>query len=247
MRTVNLQPRSVAHGFGGAAFEGVRDITPMVMGIVPFGLAIGAAIGASSLTSAEGLFSGPVILAGAAQLATIQMLDGGTTPVVVILSAVSINARILLYSASLARWFADRPLWQRLLLALPVIDQMHFTCAPRFERGDLDRSGRAAYYVGAAAWLVLAWVASQIAALLVGAGAPQALRLDLAAPLAMVGLLAKSATGRTPVVAAVTAGLVATVGVGLPLHGSVLVATLAGMLAGQASARVTPRVVEVSS
>ena len=64
---------------------------------------------------------------------------------------------------------------------------------------------------------------------------------------AMVGLLAKSATGRTPVVAAVTAGLVATVGVGLPLHGSVLVATLAGMLAGQASARVTPRAVEVSS
>ena len=45
MRTVHLQPRSVAHGFGGAAFEGVRDITPMVMGIVPFGLAIGAAIG----------------------------------------------------------------------------------------------------------------------------------------------------------------------------------------------------------
>ena len=46
-----------------------------------------------------------MILAGAAQLATVQMLDAGTAPLVVIVSALVINARILLYSAALAPWF----------------------------------------------------------------------------------------------------------------------------------------------
>ena len=145
--------------------DGARDITPMVIGVIPFALAVGAAIGTSDLSTAEGLASGPIILAGSAQLATVQMLDAGAAPAIIVLSALVINARLLLYGASLAPWFADRPLRTRLLLAVPVIDQMHFTCSPRFERGDLDEPGRVAYYTGAALWLCGAWIGVQAAAI----------------------------------------------------------------------------------
>lgn len=225
-----------------AAFvEGARDITPMVLGVVPFGMAIGATAGTLQIDAAPALASAPLILAGAAQLTTLQMLDGGVAPVVIVLSALMINARLLLYSTSIAPWFRHEPLRRRLLLAIPVIDQMHFTCVPRFERGDLDRVGRLAYYTGAATWLVGAWLVSQTLAMLVGAQVPDAVGLRVAAPLALVGLLAKSMADRRSAVAALVAGVVAVAGTGLPFHSAVLVAALAGIGAGSLAARRADR------
>ncbi|MCB9373545.1 MAG: AzlC family ABC transporter permease [Microthrixaceae bacterium] len=204
------------------AFDGARDITPMVIGIVPFGLAVGAAIGSSGAGVGAGLASGPVILGGSAQLATLSLLDGGATPAVIVLSALLINARILLYGASLATWFSDLPRRHRLLLAIPVIDQMHFVCVPRFEQGDLDQGGRVAYYVGAGSWLVAAWLAAQSAAVLLGASLPPSAHVEMAAPLALVGLLAKSVSDR---LRSLAAGIAVAVGpLALPFH-SVFVAT----------------------
>ena len=217
------------------AREGARDITPMVVGVVPFGLAIGAGIGASGLSLAQGLATGPSILAGAAQLSTVRMLDAGAAPLVVVLSALMINARILLYSASLAPWFSDEPLRRRLVLAVPVIDQLHFTCIPRFERGDLDGPGRRWYYTGAAGWLVLAWTTSQATAILGGAQLPTWLGLRVAAPLALAGLLGASMHGRPATVAASVAAVVTLASIGLPFHSAVLVATLVGVAAGSAT------------
>jgi predicted branched-subunit amino acid permease len=239
--TLQFQPGAAEGATGRSArrlaLDGARDITPMVIGVIPFALAIGAAIGASSLTKPQGLFSAPAILAGSAQLATVQMLDDGNAPLVIVVSALVINARILLYSASLATWFAEQSLARRMLVAVAVIDQMHFTCAPRFERGDLDGDDRVAYYAGAAAWLLSAWVGVQTAAILIGAQAPASLGLELAAPLALVGLLAKSATTRPTAVAAIVGFSLAVVGAGLPMHSSVLVASIGGIVAGRVVAR----------
>ncbi len=215
------------------ALEGARDMTPMVLGVVPFAIAIGAAISTSSLTTAQGLASGPVILAGSAQLAAVQMLDAGSAAAVVIVSALVINARILLYSTALAPWFREQSLARRLLLAVPVIDQMHFLVTPRFQKGDLDASGRVAYYAGAGTWLVSAWLGTQLLAIVVGARLPDSVGLELAAPLVMAGLLAKSTVSRPTVVAALVAGVVAVVAAGLPMHTSMLVATLVGIAAGR--------------
>jgi predicted branched-subunit amino acid permease len=222
-------------------FEGARDITPMVIGVFPFGLAIGAAIGASSVGTAEGLASGPAIFAGAAQLSVIEMLDSGVAPLVIILSALMINARLLLYSASLAPWFRGASLRSRLVLAIPVIDQLYFTCNPRFERGDLDRRGRIAYYGGAALFLTSTWVATQTLAILAGARVPESVGLHVAAPLALAGLLAKSLADRTAIVAAAVGGVAAVVGVGLPFSSAVLVATLCGVTVGTVADLVASR------
>lgn len=216
------------------ALDGARDMTAMVVGVIPFALAIGTSIGASSVSPAQGLASAAGILAGSAQLATIEMLDTGTAPLVIIVSALLINARILLYGAAIAPWFSGQPLRRRLALAIPVIDQMHFTCTARFERGDLDERGRVAYYTGAAVWLCGAWLTAQAVAIAIGAQMPDSLRLDLAAPLALVGLLARSTGDRPAIGAAVAAAVVAVAFVGVPLHGSTLLATLCGIGAGTA-------------
>jgi predicted branched-subunit amino acid permease len=201
----------------------------MVIGIVPFGLALGAMIGSSDLDPWSSLASAPLILAGAAQLTTLEMLEAGSNPVVIVMSALLINLRILLYSASLAPWFSGVRLRMRLLLATSVIDQTLFVAVPRFEQGDLDRRGRVAYYAGASVWLVSAWLASQAVATVLGAELPEAARLDMAAPLALVGLLAKSVGTRPPALAAAVGMGVVTFGAGLPFHSATLVATVAGI------------------
>jgi predicted branched-subunit amino acid permease len=204
-------------------------MTPMVVGIVPFGLALGAVMASSDLDPWTAFASAPLILAGAAQLTTLQMLEAGSNPVVVVASALLINLRILLYSASLAPWFSGVRLRLRLLLATSVIDQTHFVAVPRFEQGDLDRRDRVAYYAGASVWLVSAWLGSQTFAMALGAELPDAARLDMAAPLALVGLLAKSVATRPAAVAAAVGVGVVTFGAGLPFHSATLVATLAGI------------------
>lgn len=234
---VDAAPRPSPATPSRAALDGIRDITPMVIGVLPFGLAIGASIATSSLSTAAGVATGPGILAGAAQLSTVELLSAGAGPAVVILSALMINARILLYSASLAPWFADEPLGRRLLLAVPVIDQLHFTCVPRFERGDLDARGRRWYYAGAAVWLAGSWTASQAIAIVAGARLPDWLGLHVAAPLALVGLLAKSVAGRRAVTAALAAATTVPLAVDLPLQSAVLVATVVGLLAGSSARR----------
>lgn len=220
---------------------GVRAVTPMVIGVVPFGLAIGAAAAASSVPTLPALANAPLILAGAAQLTTIQMLDAGAAPLVIIASALMINARLLLYSASLAPWFQGESLRRRFLLAIPVIDQMHFACVPRFEEGDLDRSGRVAFYAGAAIWLLTAWICANSVAVLVGAQLPESAGLHVAAPLALAGLLAKSIDGRHAVTAALTATVVCVVAVGLPFSSVVLVASVAGIAVGTVQTTTTRR------
>ncbi len=233
----SASPAAVAGDTRRFMREGARDITPMVIGVIPFGLAIGAAVTTSSLSTAQGVASAPVILAGAAQLSTVQMIDAGVAPAMIVLSALLINARILLYSASIAPWFRGESMRRRLLLAVPVIDQMHFTCVPRFERGDLDARQRRAYYAGAATWLLAAWIGSQAVAITVGATLPDSVGLHVAAPLALAGLLAKSIATPAAATAAGCAVLVVTIGTGLPFHSAVLAATLAGITVGTLLAR----------
>jgi predicted branched-subunit amino acid permease len=221
----------------GAAWDGAKDIVPMTLSVVPFALTIGAVLASSSIGTVEALVSGPLILAGAAQLMAVQMLEDGAAPVVIVLSALLINARIVLYSAAMAPWFRQESVGRRLLLAVPLIDQLYFTCAPRFERGDLDRRHRQAYYAGAAALLVAGWVVAQSVAILAGARVPEGVGLQIGAPLALAGLLAKSTANRPAMAAAAAAAFLAVVAVGLPNHSSVLVSAVGGIAVGAAVAR----------
>lgn len=220
---------SSASSAARVAVEGGRDVTPMVLGVVPFAFAIGAAIGTSDLSVAQGIISGPGIYAGSAQLSTVEMLSDGAAPLIIALSALMINARLLLYSATMAKWFAGEPLRRRLLLAFPVIDQLGLLCVERFERGDLDARGRRWYYAGAAIWLGVVWTTTQTIAIVGGARLPAWLGLRVAAPLAMAGLLAKSVRGRHATIAAVTAALAAVSTASLPYNSSVLAAIMVAL------------------
>lgn len=214
------------------ALAGARDITPMVISVLPLGLAIGAAIGTSSIPPLAGWIGGPLIFGGAAQLLAVQLLAEGAAPLVIIVSALLVNARVVVYGAAIAPWFRTASLRQRLLVAAPLIDPVYFACANRFERGDLDQRGRLAYYAGAASLLMVAWMAIQALAIAAGGSLPDAVGLHVAAPLVFAGLLAKSATNRGATTAAGAAALTAVLGTGLPFQSAVSLGVVVGTAVG---------------
>jgi predicted branched-subunit amino acid permease len=214
------------------ARQGCRDIVPMVIGVAPIAIAIGATISTSPVPALAGWAGGPLIVGGAAQLLTIQMLATGSAPFVIVVSALLVNARVVAYAAAIAPWFREASLRQRLLVAIPLTDPLYFTATARFERADLDQSGRLAYYVGAGGLLLAAWMGLQAVAIAAGSTLPDWVGLHLAAPLALGGLLAKVATGRPATAAAVIAGGVAVAAVALPLQAGASLGVVAGIAAG---------------
>jgi predicted branched-subunit amino acid permease len=204
----------------------------MVIGVLPLGLAIGVAISSSTMPALAGWAAGPLIFGGAAQLMAIQLLDAGAAPAVVIVSALLVNSRIVMYSAAIAPWFRTATLRQRLLVAAPLIDPLYLTCAARYERGDLDQRGRLAYYTGAAVLLLAAWMAIQALAIAIGDSIPDAAGLHVAAPLAFAGMLAKTSVARPAIAAAAAAGLVAVTAAGMPYQSGITLAVIAGIVAG---------------
>src|SRR3979409_2268280 len=84
------------------ARAGARAVAPMLIGIVPFGLVVGATSVADHFGAGAARGLSPIVFAGASHLAVLQALASGGSAVVAAVAAWTINLRILLYSASLA-------------------------------------------------------------------------------------------------------------------------------------------------
>ena len=78
---------------------GAKAVAPQLIGVIPFGLVAGAtpADGGLGVTAAAGFSS--IMFAGASQLAAIDVLTHGGTVLVAVLAAITINLRMVLYSA----------------------------------------------------------------------------------------------------------------------------------------------------
>lgn len=205
MTTIAVEPLDTAPG------RAVKDTAPFAVALIPFGMAIGGASAAAGLSAWEATFGGIVLLAGASQLAAVEVIGSGggiaTTAVVVAL----VNLRFAFYGAGVSRWFADAPVRRRLLLVVPIVDQTFMLCQERFNDAT-DLAWRQRYYTTASALLIASFISSQVLAFHVGGGLPDSLGLHLAAPLAFAGLLAKTVTASPDLVAGIVAATVVVLG-----------------------------------
>ena len=225
----------IAPALPSATRLAIKDTLPLAAAVLPFGLAIGATIADSELWAPGALAGALLLMAGASQLAVVGLLNSGAGIVVAVGTALLINARFVLYSAGLARWFRDEPLWRRLLLALPLVDQSFLLGQHRFEDGDTAAAGprwRRTYYLTVSGLLLAVFVPGQLVGFAVGSSLPEGAGLSMAAPLAFGGMLAMACKTLPAVVAAVSGALAVVVVAGLPSGLSLPVAALIGVAAG---------------
>jgi 4-azaleucine resistance transporter AzlC len=193
------------------ARDGATAVAPMVIGVIPFGLAFGATTVAHGYGTSGAVGMSVVIFAGASQLAAVQALATGGSVLVAAAAAWTVNLRLLLYTASLAPYFSHERLGRRLLAAYVLTDQAYAVSIARWETAPTDRAGRFSFYMGAGWCLWLFWQLATLAGALIGSTIPKSVPLDFAIPIIFLSLLVPTITNRASVVAAAAGGAAAVV------------------------------------
>lgn len=207
---------------------GARDVAPILLGIVPFGLVAGAAVISAGFSLAEAVGMSLFVNAGASQIAATTLFAEHAPLLVVLGTALIVNARMFIYSVSIAPVLESASGRLRPLLGHMLVDQNYVSTMTKGTLiPDVDI---VAYYVGA--WLALAstWQLSTIVGALLGPLIPASWGLDFAVPLVFLAMLAPSLKNRIGVEVAVITGAAAALLVPtMPMQTGLLVAMLAGM------------------
>jgi predicted branched-subunit amino acid permease len=208
---------------------GMSVMLPIVAGLVPFGLVLGATIAdhGSPLAAWSGTLP---IFGGSAHLTVIQVLDQGSGAPLAIATGLLIHARLVVYSASLADGWRDQPRWFRAVGAAVLIDQT-WALAQQRATGPGSAGDHRRHYLAGAVTLGAGWLAIVTTGVVLGPRLGP-LGLDLAAPLCLITLAAPRLTEKADWVVAASAGAVAAVAGGLPAGTGLLVAIVAGTGAG---------------
>lgn len=207
-----------------------------------FGLSFGALVRTRGIDPIAGATSSVIVGAGAGQAAAVEVIVGGGTVAIAVLSALIVNARFALYSAALAPMFGRFSRRWRWGLAYLVSDQT----VGLYGRGQARWTTPALqqyYMLGVTLPMRTAWVGGTVAGILLGPVVPVSWQVGFIVPLMFIALALPGIRGLPEAVAALT-GLVAVVVLrGLPLGLNIVAAALVGMAAGLALRPRAPGVV----
>jgi 4-azaleucine resistance transporter AzlC len=220
-----------------ALTDGARAFAPLVIAVIPFGLVFGVVAAGSEVGPWLGGATSFIIFAGAAQLATLQLIDAGAAGAVVIATALVINARHLMYSAALAPAFREFPKAARFALPYLLTDQAFAISIVRFGEVE-DPVYRRWFFTGAGLSLWVPWQIFTITGIVLGAQVPASWSLDFAIPLMFVILLIPTIKGRPELIAAVIGATVAVVAADAPYGLGLIVGAISGITAGVSANRV---------
>jgi predicted branched-subunit amino acid permease len=201
-------------------------MAPMIVGLAPFALVIGATAAREGAAFA-GWTGSWLVFGGSAHLATLNAVNSGLA--VAVATGLIVNARLLVYSASLRPQWAAQPTWFRAVAAAMVVDPTW--AIARHPSDARTPSEERAFFLGAALALGTCWSAFIALGAFAGASAG-GLDLDVAVPVclgALVGPALRDPADRGA--AAVGAGVVL-VTASWPANTGVLAAIALGGAAG---------------
>lgn len=211
---------------------GLKAALPLALSIVPFMTIFGVLMHAGGFSPLIAQAMSVLVFAGS-QLVAAQMLLGGAPAALIVATGATMNARHLLYSASIAPYLRQLPLPWRLVLAYLLTDETYLLSMQRYEHAD-QREHRQWFLLGAGIAVWLACQNSTALGSLLGAQVPAAWHLEFAATLAFLGLLIPVLRDQASRGAALAAGVCAVVAAGLPFNLGLLAATALGMAVGLA-------------
>lgn len=214
-----------------AFFEGVKDLLPMVPGVLPFGLIAGA--NGNSLGFDPEMTIGMTLLffAGSAQLAAYQLIQDQALPAVIIFTALMVNIRFFIYSASFAPLLHSLKRRHKWPLAYLISDQAYGLCALRFTSSE-NGSEKLYYYTGSAMALWVSWVGSVVLGMQIGGKIPAEWSLEFAIPLAFLAMLVSSINDKPSLITAIFSAMVATSLIQLPYNLGFISAIIGGTAIG---------------
>jgi predicted branched-subunit amino acid permease len=239
-RTAAPGPKEGAAGTGrGAdrsAGDGFRDGMTVIVAYIPFAVALGAALVSAGVNPFLAWSSSVVVFGGGVQLVTVQLLGDGTGLGVILATTLVMNARHLLYGASLASQVGSWPSGRRALAAYFLADPVYALAVGRFQKpSEMDTRWR--YFMAMALTCWVGWIVLTATGAVLADALPASLPLELAAPLTFLLLLIPTLIDRAAVAAAVASGACAVPLLHLPMGLGLLAATGVGIAVGATMGR----------
>lgn len=205
-----------------AFWQGLYAYRPVALGVAAWGMVTGVAMSNSGLSLAEALAMTLLVFAGTAQLAAAALIATGAPVWVILVSALCVNLRFVVFSMHLRNYVLHLSLRERLLFGYLsgdinyVLLMQHYphTAAPDDAAG---RGERMAWYMGNTCANYVVWCTACSAGVLLAQHFPASWGLGFAGTLAVLGILCAMLNSRMRVLAAVLAGAVAVLAWALPL------------------------------
>ena len=212
---------------------GFRAGLPFLLVMIPFGLLFGVVATEAGFTTVQTIAFSSVVFAGAAQFAALQLMADNTPVLIVVATALAVNLRMAMYSASLAVWLGEAPLWKRALIAYLNVDQSYAVSMNRYEdEPDLTLSQRIAFFFGAVTPVCPMWIIATALGIWVGDAIPSWMALDFAVPICFLAIIAPMMRTLAHMVSAVTSIILALLFAGLPYNLGLLIAAAFAMMVG---------------
>lgn len=214
-----------------AFMHGVRTLLPLTPGVIPFGLVTGYMAVQMGMSPGTSIGMTLLFYSGSAQMVALQLLHTGALPVTIVVTALIINLRFIMYSASLAPYVHHLPRRWTWPMAYLLSDQSYALCVLKFASGELGRFAHH-FYAGTAVSMWLAWQLSVVAGIYLGASIPQSWSLGFAIPLSFLALLIPGLRSMASLGAAVVGGVLAVLAINLPYNLGLVTASIGGVIAG---------------
>ncbi|SMX45743.1 AzlC family ABC transporter permease [Actibacterium lipolyticum] len=216
-----------------AFWLGVRHGAPFLFVVIPFAVLFGVVATEAGFNLAQVMGFSVLVIAGASQFAAIQLITENAPTAVILATALAVNLRMAMYSASLTPHLGAAPLWQRALMAYFLVDQSYAVGVARFEKHpEMSRAQKTAYFFGVILPICPMWYLMTYAGAVMGQEIPPEYALDFAVPITFLALIAPALRTLAHVAAALVSVAVALALAFLPYNGGLMIASIAAMMAG---------------
>jgi 4-azaleucine resistance transporter AzlC len=211
--------------------RGARDELPILFGVLPFGMIYGVSAISAGIPAGIAQAMSSIVFAGSAQFVIAQLIAANTPALIVILTALIVNIRHMLYSASIASYTHKlHPLW-KWLLAYLLTDEAYAVTILHYQQPG-DDTQKHWYFLGAGLTLWTTWQLSTAAGIFLGGHIPANWSLDFTSTLTFIAIVVPTLKDRVSTTVALTSALVALLVIALPLKLGIAVAALVGITVG---------------
>lgn len=212
--------------------DGMRACAPLMLGMVPFAIITGVTAVNVGISPALAVVMSVIVFAGAAQLAAIDLLGQSAPIVVVVFTAIVVNLRFMMYSASIAPYLSRYSALSKWFSAYVLTDLAYALSVTEFAETAPDERSRKWFYLGTAMMLWITWQLGTVVGVLLGANVPAGLSLEFAIPLTFMALLFPVLKGRPTATTALVAGFFAVLADPFPFNLGLVTAAVTGIVAG---------------
>lgn len=214
-------------------WQGFWAGAPFVLVVAPFGLLFGVVATEAGLDLVQTMSMTILVIAGAAQFASVHLMAEGASEFVAILTGLAVNMRMAMYSASIAPHLGELRTGKRILVAYFLVDQTYATSILKYtNKPGMSIGQKLAFFMGTVTPICPLWYVFTYVGAIAGTAIPPEYALDFAVPITFIALVAPGLRSLPHLAAAFVSVSVALALAWMPYNLWLLIAAMLAMMTG---------------